>query len=319
LGAWCDNTREPLAGLLRPGSAGSNTAADHLTVLDAAIAALPPAFRRRLMVTCDGAGASHDLITRLDQLATRPGHQLIYSVGWELGKREKAAITAVPAQAWQIAIDEHGQVRERRASGACSDLLCAHRRCWIEEAHVTELTPLLRAGPAGDQLAGWPASMRAFARRERPHPGAQLTLFEAEDGWRYSLWVTNLPERTPGWRGQLACIDAAHRVHARVEDAIRTGKDTGIGKFPSQSLEINNAWMTAALAAATLLAWLRLLALDGDLAKAEPKTLRYRILHTAARLVRGGRHRRLKLPAAWPWADAIVAAWQRITALAQAP
>jgi DDE family transposase len=112
--AYCDNTSEPLAGLLRPGSAGSNTAADHLTVLDAAITALPPAFRRRLMVTCDGAGASHDLIERLDALASRPGYQLIYSVGWELAAREKAAITEVVEEAWQIAVDEHGEV----ASGA---------------------------------------------------------------------------------------------------------------------------------------------------------------------------------------------------------
>ena len=231
--AYCDNTGEPLAGMLRPGSAGSNTAADHLAVLDAAIEALPPRFRRRLMVTCDGAGASHDLIARLDKLAARPGYQLIYSVGWELGARERAAIGAVPAQAWQIAVDERGEVRERRAEQACGDLDCGHRRCWIEEAHVTELTSLLREGPARDQLAGWPATMRVFARRERPHPGAQLTLFEAGDGWRYTLWATNLPEATRAWRGNLAYVDAAHRVHARVEDGIRTGKDCGIGRFPS--------------------------------------------------------------------------------------
>jgi len=161
--------------------------------------------------------------------------------------------------------------------------------------------------------------MRVFARRERPHPGAQLTLFEAEDGWRYCLWVTNLPERTPGWRGQPAYIDAAHRAHARVEDAIRTGKDTGISKFPSHAFALNQAWLAAALIAAALLAWLRLLALDGHLAKAEPKTLRYRILHAAARLVRSGRRRRLKIAAAWPWAPAIVTAWTRIAALPQAP
>jgi hypothetical protein len=142
--------------------------------------------------------------------------------------------------------------------------------------------------------------MRVFARRERPHPGAQLTLFEAETGWRYSLWVTNLPASWHGWRAQPAYIDAAHRVHARVEDCVRTGKDTGIGKFPSQAFALNAAWLTAALIAATLLAWLRCLALDGDLTKAEPKTVRYRILHTAARLARGGRRRRLKVPAAWP-------------------
>ena len=212
--------------MLRPGSAGSNTAADHLTVLETAITALPPGFRRRLMVTCDGAGASHGLITRLDTLAARPGYQVIYSVGWELGKREKTAITAVPAGAWQIAVDARGEARERRAEDTCGNWSCAHRRCWIEEAHVTELTGLLREGPAGDQLEGWPAKMRIFARRERPHPGAQLTLFEAEDG-------------------------------------VRTGKDCGIGKYPSTSLAMNKAWQAAALTAATLLAWLKLLALDG--------------------------------------------------------
>jgi len=283
---YCDNTAEPLAGMLRPGSAGSNTAADHLAVLDAAITALPPGFRRRLMVTCDGAGASHDLITRLDKLAARPGYQLICSVGWELGARERAAIAAFPARAWQIAVDARGEIRERRADQACSDPECAHRRCWIEEAHVTELASLLREGPAGDQLSGWPAAMRVFARRERPHPGAQLTLFEARDG---------------------------------DEDAIRTGKDCGIGKYPSTSLAMNNAWQAAALTAAALLAWLRLLALDGPLARAGPKTLRYRVLHVAARLTRGGRQRQLKVQASWPWPTDIVTAWHRISALPHAP
>ena len=176
--AYCDNTSEPLAGTLRRGSAGSNTVADHLQVLDAAITALPPAFRRRLMVTCDGAGASHGLIARLDALAARPGHQLIYSVGWDLGERERTAIHLVSGHAWQAAVDHRGEVRERRADDACTDASCSHRTCWVEEAHVAELTALLRDGRAGDQLAGWPPSMRVFARRERPHPGAQLTLLK---------------------------------------------------------------------------------------------------------------------------------------------
>jgi hypothetical protein len=184
------------------------------------------------MVTCDGAGASHGLIARLDELAARRGYQLTYSVGWELGELERAAIAAVPRQAWQIAIDGRGEVRERRCDDACSDTGCAHRDCWVEEAHVTELTGLLREGPAGDRLASWPATMRVFARRERPHPGAQLSLFETGNGYRYSLWVTNLPVTLRGWRANPAYIDAAHRVHARVEDGIRTGKDCGIGRFP---------------------------------------------------------------------------------------
>ena len=255
--------------MMRRGSAGSNTTADHLQVLGDAIAALPPKFRRQLMVTADGAGASHGLITRLDQLASRPGHLLTYSVGWELGGRERAAIGLIPAQAWQIAIDQHGEVRERRTAAACADRSCGHARCWVEEAHVTELIGLLREGQGGDQLDGWPESMRVFARRERPHPGAQLSLFETRDGWRYSLWVSNVAAGLRGWRAQLGYIDAAHRVHARVEDCIRTGKDCGIGRFPSHDFAMNSTWLAASLIAAGLLSWLRLIALDGDLARAE--------------------------------------------------
>ena len=218
--AACDNTGEPLAWMLRPGSAGSNTAADHLRLLREAIAALPPAFRRKIMVTCDGAGASHDLVKELDRLASRHGYQVTWSVGWALSAREQAAIGKVPESAWETAIDGKGQVRERRAEQACPNPHCAHRACWIEEAHVAELTGLLREGPDGDQLKAWPKAMRVFARRERPHPGAQLSLFETADGWRYSLWATNLPAGTRGWRGQCAYADAAHRVHARVEDVI---------------------------------------------------------------------------------------------------
>src|SRR3974390_2906542 len=240
--AVCDNTGgEPLAWMLRRGSAGSNTAADHIALAAAAIAALPPAFRRRLMVTVDGAGASHGLVKHLDKLAARPGHQLVYSVGWALGEREKAALRLVPEQAWQIAIDGRGEVRERRADDACGSQACAHRACWVQEAHVTELTGLLREGPAGDQLKTWPPTLRVFARRERPPPGAQLTLSEAEDGWRYRLGATNRAATTKGWLGQNAYIDAAHRVQARVEDAIRTGKDAGLGHFPSRGYPFNRS------------------------------------------------------------------------------
>jgi hypothetical protein len=313
--AACDNVAEPLAWMLRPGSAGSNTAADHLRLLGVAIAASPPALRRKLMITYDGAGASHALVRELNRLASRHGFQVTYSVGWELGAREKAAIGKVPGTAWEIAVDGNGEVRERRADGACADRRCAHRKCWIEEAHVTELTGLLREGPAGDQLRAWPKAMRVFARRERPHPGAHLSLLEAADGWRYSLWVTNRPPHAKGWLGQSAYIDAAHRVHARVEDVIRTGKDTGLGHFPSHDYKINQAWLDASMIACILLAWLKLLALDGDLARAEPKTLRYRILHAAARLIRGGRRRYLKIAATWPWAEEIATAWHRVQAI----
>jgi hypothetical protein len=312
LQAYCDNTRgAPLAWMLRRGWAGSNTTADHIAITDAAIVALPPGFRRRLMVTVDGAGASHGLIQHLDKLARRPGYQLSYSVGWAQTEREKTAIRLVPSR--------RGYRRSDRGASCVSAARCGHSRCWIEEAHVTELTGLLRQGPGGDQLACWPEKIRVYVRRERPHPGAQLTLFEAEDRGRYTLWVTNRPETTKGWLGQPQYINATHRVHARVKDCIRTSKDTGLDRFPSHDFTINTAWLTAAMTGAVLLAWLTLLALNGDLAKAEPKTLRYRILHAAARLVRGGRRRRLKIPTTWPWATQIEDAWQRIALLPQTP
>ena len=121
-----------------------------------------------------------------------------------------------------------------------------------------------------------------------------------------------------GWLGSAeAAVSEAIKVEPST--GFRTGKDCGIGRFPSHDFTMNSAWLAVALIAAALLSWLRLLALDGDLARAEPKTLRYRVLHAAGKLVRGGRRRRLKIPATWPWADAIATAWARITALPHSP
>jgi hypothetical protein len=172
-----------------------------------------------------------------------------------------------------------------------------------------ELTALLREHPDGDRLANWPADLRIIARREKPHPGAQLSLFEQAQGWRYQLVATNTPGKTAQF------LEARHRPHARVEDCIRTGKQTGLGHLTSTSIEINRAWCLAATIACDLLCWLRLLCLDGPLAKAEPKTLRYRLLHTAARIVRGQRRRRLKIPETWPWAHDLHHAFTTILAL----
>ena len=138
--------------------------------------------------------------------------------------------------------------------------------------------------------------MRIFCRRERPSAGAQLCALEEADGWRYQLFATNTG------RGQPRFLEARHRAHARVEDRIRCGKATGLDHLPSTSMAINQAWCVAATIAADLLCWLRLLCLDPALADAEPKTLRYRLLHTAARLVRGQRKRKIKIPETWPWA-----------------
>jgi len=161
---------------------------------------------------------------------------------------------------------------------------------------------------APERLAGWPAGLRLLVRRESPHPGAQLDAFEERDGYRYQVFATNTAI------GQLAFLDARHRAHARVEDRIRTGKDTGIGRFPSRSFAINAVWLQVALTAIDLLALTQttLLTDTPELAKAEPKTLRYRLLHVAGRLVRGGRRLRLRLNRGWPWATTLARAFTRL-------
>jgi hypothetical protein len=331
--SYCDNTRESLVQKMRPGSAGSNTAADHIEVTDASLTAISAKYRRNVMVTVDGAGASHDLIDHFDKLNRRRGHRLWYWVGWELGSREKHAISRVPEPAWQTAIDAAGKprtgpVRNDTTSRNAEPERAEPDRAEPEredKAQVIELTGLLHDtdGTGTNALAGWPGDLRIYCRRERPHPGAQLSLLEEADGWRYQLWCTNAPDLHPAnklsWLAKPAYSDACYRMQARVEDRIRTGKDTGIGKFPSQSYAINTAWLTTAGTAATLLAWLALLALDGDLAKAEPHTIRHRLLHTAARLTHGQRTHYLKIDQTWPWVNDLVTAFHRIQALPAGP
>jgi Transposase DDE domain group 1 len=173
--AWCDNTGESSALLLRKGSAGSNTVADHIDVLDEAIRQIPAPYRRNLLITVDGAGSSHGLIDHITTLNASPSRRVHYSIGWELGARERAAIGRVPSTAWDHVLDGDGAPRD------------------LGEAGVVELTALLREHPAGDQLENWPTDLRIIARREKPHPGAQLSLFEEADGWRYQLLATNTP------------------------------------------------------------------------------------------------------------------------------
>ena len=290
IGVWCDNSGEFLAASLRPGNAGSNTTADHLDVLARAIDQVPASYRRKVLVRADGAGASHGLLDWLTSLNTAAKHgargrSVEYSVGFAVTESVRDAITLVPKKAWTAAIDTDGDVREH--------------------ADVVEITGLLP-----DALReAWPAGMRVIVRRERPHPGAQLSLFEERDGWRYQAFVTNTTT------GQVGFLEARHRAHARVEDRIRVAKDTGLGRFPSREYAINHAWLTVVQVAADLLAWLRLLALPDALKACEPKALRYRFLHIPARLTRGARRRHLRLPQTWPWVTEAVATFTNVMAI----
>ena len=290
LGVWCDNTGEFLAAKLRAGNAGSNTAADHIEVLADAIAQIPAAHRKKMLVRSDGAGASHQLLDWLHEQGKVRGRCVEYSVGFAITEHLREAIDLVPKKIWTPAIDADGGIREG--------------------GDVAELTGLVNT----DVLAKWPDGMRVIVRRERPHPGAQLSLFEERDGWRYQAFVTNTKV------GQLAFLEARHRAHARVEDRIRHAKDSGLGRFPSRHFDINQTWLMLVQIAADLTAWTRLLALTGDartLATCEPKALRYRFLHVPARLTHGARRRRLRIPESWPWAAAIVAVFANIAAIPQ--
>lgn len=282
IGVWCDNTTELLAARLRPGNAAANTTADHIEVLTAAMTQIPRSHRRHLLVRADGAGASHGLLDWLTDQNQVRGRRVEYSIGFALTEAVRQAILLVPEKVWTPALDADGGVRTG--------------------GDVAELTGLL-------DLSGWPAGMRVIVRRERPHPGAQLSIFEERDGWRYQAFVTNTAT------GQLAVLEARHRAHARVEDRIRAAKDSGLGRFPSREFAINTAWLAAVAIAADLIAWLRMLALTGALAKAEPKALRYRLLHVPARLTRSARRRHLRIPRTWPWVDELIGVFARISAI----
>jgi hypothetical protein len=300
-----DGTGEALSAILRPGNAGSNTAADHIKVLAMALLALPkPARSGPILVRADTAGATHAFV---DDIV---GRKLLFSIGFPIEPDVKAAILQIPAPTahgddggWVPARDPHG----RRRRGA-----------W-----VAELTGLDLAG------AGWPAGTRAICRRERPHPGAAHKLgFTDHTGHRFQVFITNQPDPDPATLDArhhtrpaptppratpaTAALEVGHRAHARVEDRIRCAKATGLRNLPFDDFDANDVWLTLVLVAQTLVAWAQALLLDGDLKVAEPKTLRFRLWHAAARLVHHAHRHLLRFDRDWPWASALVAAFRRL-------
>ncbi len=269
---------EPLAILLRPGNAGSNTASDHIEATRLGLAQLPAALRRRVLIRADSGGGTHEFLNWL----TRPGRRLAYSVGFTITDEIADAILAIPARVWAPAYDADGQVRPG--------------------AWVAEITGML-------DLSSSPAGMRVIVRKERPHPGAQLR-FTDIDGHRFTCFATSTKS------GQLADLELRHRLRARCEDRIRNAKDTGLRNLPLHGYAQNQIWCEIVALACELLAWTAMLALAGPARRWEPKRLRLRIFTCAGRLVRGGRRLRLRLAARWPWAGHITTAITRLRALA---
>jgi hypothetical protein len=292
LAAWCANTTESLAMLLRPGNSGANTVADHIRVLTDALAQIPGSSAAKILVRVDGAGATHGLLEHLEALNTTR-RTVRYTVGWKITDDDERAIARLPEAAWETSVRQDGSLQEGY--------------------FVAELTGV-------NTRKGWPEGMRLIVRRVRPTRRhlKKLTAFEKKTGWRYCITATNIRHM---WgvagSGHAQFLDVLHRSHASVEDRVRTNKAMGLANLPSQSWEVDRGWILAANVAADLDAWLRLLALHDidDLADAEPDTMRFRLYHLPARLADHARRRYLRIERTWPWAKAFTTCWHRLTAL----
>jgi hypothetical protein len=288
LGEWCDTTGEPLGAMLRPGNAGSNDAEDHLELLDEVLASLPADYqaghepgddpslvRHHIVCRADSAGATHGFVRGLTEA------NIEYSIGHPVNSKVREALLLFQEEDWNEAIETDGTFRDG--------------------AWVGELSGLM-------DLSGWGEGARLICRRERPHPGAQLSLFDMSEGYRHTCFITNAREN----KDDVAVLELRHRGHARVEDRVRNWKDCGLQNLPFASFTQNLTWVAASLLAGSLLAWAQVTCLDGELKKAEPKTIRYRILHVAAALVRRGRQLILRLDETWPWAPGLQRAFLRL-------
>jgi Transposase DDE domain group 1 len=234
-----------------------------------------PACDLPVLVRSDSAGASTRLAWHLRERGVG------FSVGMPIDAHVREAILAQPEPAWTPAVNADGQPRDG--------------------AEVCELTGWV-------DLHTWPAGTRLLCRREDAHPGAQLR-FSDHDGHRFQAFLTDQDD------ADLARLELRHRQRARVEDRIRGAKATGLRNLPFDLLRRNAVWLELVLAAQDLTVWAQALLLDGELAVAEPKTLRHRLWHTAARIVRHARRVILRLQASWPWAVELARAFTRLRAL----
>jgi hypothetical protein len=234
-----------------------------------------PADERPVLIRSDSAGGSTRLAWHLRERG------IGFTLGMQIDAHVREAILAQPEHAWTRAVEPDSQVRAG--------------------AEVCELTGWI-------DLHTWPPGTRLLCRREDAHPGAQLR-FSDHDGHRFQVFLTDQTDP------DLARLELRHRQRARVEDRIRAAKATGLANLPFDRWRRNAIWLELVLAAQDLTCWTQALLLNGPLAVAEPKTLRYRLLHVAARIVRHARRRMLRLQASWPWAVELASAFARLRAL----
>jgi hypothetical protein len=285
-----DGTGEVLAAQLRPGNAGTTTVADHLAVLDAAVAQLPAeiaaghrpgddasAVRRQLRVRTDSAGCSRGFVWGCRE------RNIGFAVVARTNDQVHAAISKVLAddQRWSPALHQDGEEREGAA--------------------VAELTDLV-------DLSDWPPGTRLVVRREPLHPGAQQSLFPSL-AYRYWGHYTDA-------EGGPVALDVAMRAHAHVEDTICRLRDSGFERFPFTDLDANRAWLALVCFSDAVVRWFQLLCCTGRWALASPKALRWAVWHSPARVVRRAGRWVVRLLDGWPTADVLVEAYRRIAQLA---
>lgn len=278
---------ECLSACLRPGNAAANSGADQLEAVDDGIAALPEEWaaghrpgddeslvERRVVVRADSAGCVKEVLQGLID------RNLEFSVSCPTTMPENLVKTVSALHdddtSWTPAITQDGEIDPH--------------------AQVQEIDVDL-----GER---WPEGIRVIVRRERRHPGAQLRLWDHPDH-RFCVFVTNSD-------GDPAELDRRHRAHARVEDWVKRLKDCGLTRMPFGDFSPNAAWTLVVALASNLSGWTQRLHFDGDLAKAAPKTLRWRILHAPARLVRRGGQWVVRILKTWPWHDQLLGAYARL-------
>lgn len=273
-------TGEPLAMLLRPGNAGSNTVADHIQVVKDSLKQLPKGYRagRKILIRTDSAGGTHGF---LDWLTAR-GRNFSYSVGFPIHGSVEAVLPLIPEEGWSKAYDSDGFERDG--------------------AWVSDITAML-------DLSAWPAGMRVIVRKEVPHVGAQLRITDI-DGHRYTAIATNQD------KGQLAVLEVRHRLRARCEDRIRNAKDTGLAKLPFHAFAGNALWCHVVMLAAEIMAWTQMVAFTGTKARRwEPKKLRVRLFEIAGKVTSHARRTTLHLAAKAPDVKLLIKGLDRIAAL----
>ena len=283
---FADATGEALSGLLRPGNAGSNTVADHVVVLDEALAQLPASLQAG-----HGAGDDCDLVERPVVVRTDSAGSTAGFVAALVERNIGFMTVAATSGQIQAAIMDADGIEQIWAQALCQDGTAR------EGSAVCELTDLV-------ELGAWPEGTRLIVRREPLHPGAQRSLFPSLQ-FRYWGFYTDQA-------GDPVDLDVIMRAYAHVENHIERLKDSGLCRFPFSDFQANANWMTAVMLAADLVRWFQLLCFEGYWKSARTKALRWAIFHTRARIVSTARRRIVRLLDGWPSAEAILTAYKRL-------